>query len=492
MFSPAAAATDVARRSLPRSFVCAALAIAAAACHGGSNHPEPGTVSTALVREWNRIAVDASGLDHTPSNQGPTHTFGHQLGPCRASRAMAIVHVAMFEAVNAITGQYTSLLGLPRGNAPSSPNAAMAQAGHDTLVALFPSQAPLFDLRLEATLQKEPDGAQKDAGRVLGSAAAQAVLARRAADGANHLEPQIGVDHFCSDAPGHWRMDPISQNPTALGGHWAAVTPWVIQDASQFRCEAPPTIDSAEYAIAYAEAYAFGGDGINTPTIRTEQETFIGYFWAYDGSPSLCAPPRLYNQLVQQVSEQMGTTGPDLLHLLVLANVAMADTAIAAWDSKYFYDYWRPVLAIREADPGTGPTGAGDGNALTACDPGFMPLGAPPSNLNAVAFTPPFPTYPSGHAAFGGTMFQLLRRYYGTDAIPFTFVSDEWNGVTTDNQGNVRPYRPRHFDRLSEAEEENGQSRIYLGIHWNFDKTAGIAQGNEVADWVFDHLYLPR
>ncbi|MBL8729318.1 MAG: vanadium-dependent haloperoxidase [Planctomycetes bacterium] len=469
-----------------------ALALFVAACHGGGHRSEPATIDTALVREWNTVAVDASGLDHTPSNQGPPHVFGHHLGPCRASRAMAIVHVAMFEAVNAITGRYTSLLGLVPAASPASPGAALAQAARDTLVALFPSQQAIFDLRLEATLRDVPDGPLEDAGRALGSAAAQAVLALRATDGANHLEPVIGVDHVCSDDPGRWRMDPVSQNPTALGGHWGDVTPWLLQDASQFRCEPPPAISSPQYAIAYAEAYAFGGDGTTTPTVRNEEETFIGYFWAYDGTPSLCAPPRLYNQLVQQIAEQQGTTGADLLRLLALANVAMADTAIAAWDSKYHYDYWRPVTAIREADPGTGPSGAGDGNALTACDPDFMPLGAPPSNLNAVSFTPPFPTYPSGHGAFGGTMFQLLRRYYGTDAIPFTFVSDEWNGVTRDNHGNVRPYRPRHFASFSEAEEENGQSRIYLGIHWYFDKTAGIAQGNEVADWVFEHLYVAR
>jgi hypothetical protein len=475
-----------------RSPWVALLLVGATACHGGSNRSEPTTVSAALVREWNAIAVDASGLDHTPSHVGPTHSFGHHLGPCRASRAMAIVHVAMFEAVNTITGTHVGMLGLPPATAPASPHAAMAQAARDTLAALFPSQTAQFDLRLEATLRTESGGPRVDAGRAAGSAAAAAVLARRAADGANHLEPVIGIDHVCSDAAGHWRMDPISQDPTALGGHWATVTPWVLQDASQFRCEAPPAITSAEYAIAYAEAYAFGGDGVTTPTVRNDEETHIAYFWAYDGTPSLCAPPRLYNQIVRQISEQQGTTGLDLLHLLALANVAMADTAIAAWDAKYFHDYWRPVAGVREADPGTGPTGSGDGNALTACDPDFVPLGAPPSNLVATPFTPPFPSYPSGHAAFGGALFQVLRRFYGTDEIAFTFVSDEWNGVTTDHQGNVRPYRPRHFDRLADAEEENGQSRIYLGIHWHFDKTAGITQGNEVADWVFDHLYAPR
>ena len=170
----------------------------------------------------------------------------------------------------------------------------------------------------------------------------------------------------------------------------------------------------------------------------------------------------------------------------------MADTAIACWESKFYWDFWRPVTGIRESDPGTGPTGKGDNNPATVGDPTFTPLGAPASNLNGPNFTPPFPSYASGHASFGGAVFQTLRRFYGTDQIAFTFVSDEFNGVTKDNEGNVRPYMPRSFDSLSQAEEENGQSRIYLGIHWRFDKTEGIAQGRRVGDYVANHTFLPQ
>jgi hypothetical protein len=120
-----------------------------------------------------------------------------------------------------------------------------------------------------------------------------------------------------------------------------------------------------------------------------------------------------------------------------------------------------------------------------------LSLGAPASNLLGPNFTPPFPAYPSGHAGFGGALFQTLRNFYGTDRIAFTFVSDEFNGVTRDNQGNPRPLIPRSFRRLSQAEEENGQSRIYLGIHWRFDKVEGIAQGRSVANFVFEHAFTP-
>ena len=169
----------------------------------------------------------------------------------------------------------------------------------------------------------------------------------------------------------------------------------------------------------------------------------------------------------------------------------MADAGIAIWESKYFYQYWRPITGIREADANQALSLPGDGNPATVADPSFRPLGAPASNLTGPNFTPPFPAYPSGHAGFGGALFQVLRRFYLRDDIAFRFVSDEFNGVTLDREGNVRPLLPRQFASLSEAEEENGQSRIYLGIHWAFDKREGIAQGRRVADHVFDHAFLP-
>jgi hypothetical protein len=234
-----------------------------------------------------------------------------------------------------------------------------------------------------------------------------------------------------------------------------------------------------------------GGDGVITPTVRNADQTHAGIYWAYDGTPSLCAPPRLFNQIALHIADQMGSDVIETARLLALANIAMADATLTCWESKYYYDIWRPVTGIRESDPGTGPTGVGDGNAATIGEPAFSPLGAPASNLNGPNLTPPFPAYPSGHASMGGALFQTLRRFYGTDDIPFTFVSDEFNGITKGNDGNVRPLLPRSFSTLSQAEEENGQSRIYLGIHWSFDKTEGIAMGRRVADYVFDNALLP-
>ena len=448
----------------------------------------------ARLRYWNQIAINCSGLDHTPVPAGESRVFGEQLGPGRASRAMAIVHIAMFDAINAIAGGYRSYTGVSSlAGSPSSMDAAIAQAAHDTLIALFPSQQAILDQLLaeDLSLITGTSASAKTNGIDLGQRAASAILARRSSDGSQHIEPRVGVDFIASNEPGKWRQDPISQIPLALGARWGAVNPFVLRSVVEFRVPPPPPMDSAQYAAAFDEVKRLGGDGSVTPSVRTEAQKAIGIFWAYDGTPSLCAPPRLYNQIAVQIADQRGSNVVATARLLALVNVAMADAGIAIWESKYHYQFWRPVTGMREADTGTGPTGVGDGNTATFADATFMPLGAPASNLNGPNFTPPFPAYPSGHAGFGGALFQILRRFYGTDRIAFTFVSDELNGVTLDSNGSVRPRVPRSFASLSQAEEENGQSRIYLGIHWSFDKTEGIAQGRRVADAVFRKAFAP-
>ncbi len=446
-------------------------------------------------RYWNQIAIDASGLDHTPVEPGPveeppTRIFGEQLGPTRASRAIAIVHIAMFDAVNAITGGYRSYTGLARVTRPASIDAAIATAAHDTLVRMFPSQASIFDALYNEDIARIPpaDEQRKNVGIAIGNRAATRILGMRTNDGSQIPEPRMGSEWTTSNAAGHWRQDPVSQAPIALGAHWEEVRPFVMRSASQFRTPAPPRMTSEAYTAAYDEVKRLGGDGVNTPTERSADQTHIGIFWAYDGTPSLCAPPRLYNQIATVISRNE-TSPIRLARLFALVNVAMADAGIASWESKFFHDFWRPVTGIREADAGSGPSGTGDGNPATIGDAGFMPLGAPASNLAGPNFTPPFPAYPSGHATFGGALFETLRNFYGRDNIAFTFTSDEFNGETVDSNGQVRPLLPRTFRSLSQAEEENGQSRIYLGIHWSFDKTAGIRQGRRVADYVFANAF---
>ncbi|HZE14027.1 MAG TPA: vanadium-dependent haloperoxidase, partial [Chthoniobacterales bacterium] len=452
--------------------------------------PSISPTATETIARWNQIAIDASGLDHTPVAAGDPRIFGEQLGRARASRAIAIVHIAIFDSVNGILGGYKSYTNIaPAKNA--SVNAAVAQAAYETLAVMFPSQQAAFAQALSDDLNKIGAGAAKTDGIDLGHRAAAAILAMRANDGSSLAEPRLGLEFFTSNDAGKWRQDPISQSPVALGALWNQVTPFVMQTATQFRAPPPPSITSAVYAAAYNEAKLYGGDGVNTPTIRTQDQTETGFFWAYDGTPSLCAPPRMYNEITMKIAQQKGTIQSplELARLLALVNVSLADTGIAVWDSKFFYQFWRPITGIRESDPGTGPSGTGDGNPNTIGDPTFHPLGAPATNLTGPNFTPPFPSYPSGHGGFGGALFETLRNYYHADDVAFTFTSDEFNGTTIDNLGQVRPLKPRSFTSFSQAEEENGQSRIYLGIHWSFDKTAAISQGRKVADFVYQNAF---
>src|SRR6267143_1536297 len=192
------------------------------------------------LHRWNTIAINASGLDHTPLAPGEIRTFGEQLGPGRASRAMAIVHIAIFDSVNAVLGGYRSYSGIQPVKPPVSLDAAVAQAAHDTLIALYPSQASAFDSLLADDLAKVSNKNERANGVSLGQRAASAILALRANDGSQLAEPHLGMNYFTSDQPGHWRQDPISLIPVVLGAHWGECKTFVVQSGSQFRVPPPP------------------------------------------------------------------------------------------------------------------------------------------------------------------------------------------------------------------------------------------------------------
>jgi membrane-associated phospholipid phosphatase len=439
---------------------------------------------SARIAFWNEAAQRANALDHTPAIVSGAALEAEQLGPTRTSRAMAIVQIAVYDAVNAILRRYPGYSGPLPAFADSSQDAAIAQAAHDTLVALYPRQTERFDAWLRADLASLPRGRATLNGIDVGRRAAAAILALRASDGNYDGEPIVGVDYQVGNAPGVWRPDPVSGSPIALGAYWQGIRPFALQSSSQFGVPPPPPLASEAYARAFDEVKQLGGDGVRTPTRRTLEQTVAGIYWAYDGTAWVGTPVRLYNQIAVQLALAHCTDVLELARVLALVNVAMADATMAVWQSKYDDDFWRPVTAVREASPGSGPSGLGDGNPATLGDPGWTPFGAPASNLSGPNFTPPFPAYVSGHAGLGGALFHMLRHLYG-DRIPFTFVSDEFNGITRDNQGRTRPRLARSFGTLSQAEEENGQSRIYLGVHWQFDKTEGMVLGHRIADYVF-------
>jgi membrane-associated phospholipid phosphatase len=429
--------------------------------------------------------------DHTPvdpaSGEDPRR-FGEQLGTARTSRAMAIIHIAMFDTVNAISKKFVSYSGVASVSGDVSLNRAIAQAAHDTLIALYPFQKDRLDAIFDVDIVSIPGSqASIDAGAALGQQAAEAILSKRENDGSELPEPRVMAtcspsDDTCfpaNNAPGKWQIDPISGLMVALGGNWPKVKPFVMTSADQFRAPTPPSLTSDAYEQAFKDVLRLGGDpGHGTNTSRTETQTFIAKFWSYDGTPGLCAPPRLYNMITRTIALQQKMLGvPGIARLFALANTAMADAGIAAWDSKYFYQYWRPVTGIRNA-------------ALPLQrDPTYYPLGAQDTNTQGPDFTPPFPSYTSGHATFGGALFEILRQFW-PDATPFTFISDEWNGKNKDDGGFIRPLRPASFKSFSEAEYENAESRVYMGVHWQFDADMGIKQGNSVAD-VFHHAFRP-
>ena len=180
-----------------------------------------------------------------------------------------------------------------------------------------------MNARLAEDLAAVQNDRQRANGIDLGRRVAAALLAMRVGDGSEVPEPHVGVDYFPSDLAGHWRQDPISLIPLALGAHWGDCRPFVLKSASQFRCPPPPAMTSDAYTVAYYEVKNLGGDSFHTPTQRTAEQTFIGTFWGYDGTPSLCAPPRLYNQITVQIADRStpALQPVELARLLALMNV---------------------------------------------------------------------------------------------------------------------------------------------------------------------------
>lgn len=479
----------------------------------------------AQVIFWNSIALDITSLDHTqlpPGSLVDNHPF-EQVGPAKTSRALAIVHIAMFEAINAAYRKYESYRGIQTAiyqSAGVSANItasdvnlryAIAYAAFNTLVELYPQKKGYLSPILVKNLAGiQGPNSSLNLGRDIGIASAKKILDLRTLDGSEYSIDEPSVDVFQTNNRLKWHKDPLNKDPNvALGANWKYVTPFVLASAEQFRPSPPPAIGSDSFKKAFKEVFELGGDPnagkIDPPgnsdrrptsTIRTDTQTFIGKYWAYDATSLLCAPPRLYNMIVTSLvlkekrADFSGETSAlDLARLLALVNVGMADAGIAAWEAKYYYLFPRPVTLIRAATPDIAPVESNDQVKFWA------PLGAPVSNAKSdkVNLTPPFPTYPSGHATFGGSLFEMLRLYWGTDSIKFEFVSDEYNGLNYDPGAlTPRPKTPRNFNTLSSAERENGDSRIYLGIHWKFDAVAGIAQGNSIADYIFKNLYVKK
>lgn len=467
-----------------------------------------GTKSTAnRILFWHDALLDSIGIDLT-FDPGLGFTPADQVGPTRASRAMAITQIAVFDAANSFLRKYNayspSVAPAPKG---ASQDVAIAYAAHDTLTALFPDQAPrLAQLLADDLSSIVSSRSERMKGRAVGEAAAAAILSARASDNSYAFasEPVFGGGGVLANGGAitssgngvndgtlgvlQWSPDPLTPNPMtpsglnelALGARWGNVTPFALASGDQFRVPPPPAPGTPAYAAAHAEVAAIGGSpaNLNTASASTPTTRFIGNYWGYDAVPRLGTPPRLYGQIIAQIVRDQKVTLPvELARLLARTHIAQADAGIAAWDSKYFYNYWRPVRGIR----------ADDGIAATVTDPAWDPIGVSVINTTAaIRATPPFPAYPSGHATFGAATFEVMRDKFGD--IPFTFVSEEYDGQGVDPFGTPRPLVPVRFSSLTAAQIENGVSRVYNGVHWQYDNTEGQALGVKIGQRVLNGI----
>jgi Vanadium chloroperoxidase N-terminal domain/PAP2 superfamily len=457
---------------------------------------------------WNDVALDANKEDHS-------HTAREAGGPVYSARALAMVHAAMADA-------YANAHGAGGGGTPfmpafvtdtppgvALPEAALGGAAHAVLSAIHTWQRPAFDARRDAFLShllslpgNTPQAVQ--GGWDFGQAVGQAMLALREHDGsADPTNSNDASGYAPTGLNGMHAPDPLNPGQGFYGWHFGKVVPFVLEEheALEMMPPPPPQTHEKRHLDDLAEVYVKGRkDPLGG---RTQQQTDIGVFWAYDGVPGIGTPPRLYNQILREVceAEPKKLTETDWVTLLARFHLALADAGIVAWQAKYLYNVWRPVVGIREHVPIPSRPDAPK-------DPSWVPLGAPASNGDGDGrerkdFTPPFPAYPSGHATFGAAGFTVLRRFLrdhrDKDAdgkkddgnkIDLNFTSDELNGVTKESDGvTPRPESPQFFPTIDDLIEKNLESRVWLGVHWFFDGELGANSGAKVGRKVAEAVY---
>jgi membrane-associated phospholipid phosphatase len=394
-----------------------------------------------VVTDWNEAALDAIRIRGTP--------------PPAAARNLAILHAAMFDAVNGIRRTHEPYLATGGVSPSASVDAAASTAAHHVLTTLYPNplDQDAFDALHLSVLLTIPDGPARTAGIDWGADAAAQILDARADDGSTATGPWPG-----SEEPGQWRAT-ISFGGVirpALLPLWGQVTPFALPSGSLFRPPPPPGLRTRQYAAEVNHVKKLGE--LHSPA-RTPEQTEIAQFWGY--GPGTATPPGHWNQIAQVVAADQDKTLEENARLFALLNIALADAGIVSWDSKYTYNYWRPITAIQLADT--------DGNSLTAPDPTWTPLLA----------TPPFPEYTSGHSTFSGAAATVLALFYRRDRVAFSVGSDDLPGVS------------RSYRSFSQAAEESGVSRIYGGIHFPSANVRGLLTGVATGLFVFTHVLLP-
>jgi hypothetical protein len=437
------------RRRLARTAVAAitlSVALAFAAPRGAAAAND--------VADWNVIGIDAA----VAGGQNPIHV----------SRTIAMMHLAMHDALNAVDRRYEPYLYFGPIDRSADAGVAVAAAARDVLVAVIPDWGtpdqrakalPMVEAAYVAALARFPEGPAKAAGIVVGQGAAASMIAARKADGS-----PVAIKYTPGTEPGLWRphpnpspANPPIADPSLAAGNWPAilpqwahVTPFTMATPWQFRLPGPPALASAEYARDYNEVKKVGG---KSSTERTAEQTEIARFW-YESSPEG------WSRIAREVAAERGVDPWGVARLLALVNATIADGYVAGADTRYHYNFWRPVTAIR--------AGETDGNDATGADPTWE------SYLN----TPPLPDYPSTHSVAGGAAAAVLAQFFGGDQVTFKMqCGPPFAGVT------------RSFNSFSQAAQENGDSRVYAGIHFRSAVQDGIKQGDQIGRRAFD-LFL--
>ena len=399
--------------------------------------------SAAVVIEWNRVLNDAFAV---PGAHPATIFF---------TRPNAIVHVAMFEAANSVEPRYRPyFVRIPPvpGRATSS-DAAMAQAAHDVLVDLMPRQRPRFDQALAMRLASIPPDAAA-AGAEIGAAVARAILEVRRNDGWSKAPPEYVLPTMA----GYWQPTPPN-NPTAAITQYPDVVSFGLDGSQQFVPAAPPSLTSGQYAEDFNEVKSLGS--VNS-TARTAEQTQLARIFAGVGTTN--GPSRFWNVVLADVATSRGLSGLDTARAFALFNMAAHDAFRVTFNGKFLYGLWRPVTAIREA--------ARDNNPATEADPNWLPL----------LTTPPYPSYPGNLTCIGIVGAEVLTRVFGRDDIPFTVTWPDATGAVV---------ATRSYNGFRQLADEAARSRVYGGIHFEFDQSASKGVCTQVSEYILDNQLRP-
>jgi hypothetical protein len=409
----------------------------------------PAVARANAVTDWNAIASTAI-VAPPPAGAGQP--------PPVSALSFAMVHGAVYDAVNAIDRGHQPYLVQPNANASDSKEAAAATASYQVLIGMFPAQQsilePIYNSYIEA-LPDDPPGS-KTAGIAIGEATAAAMLDARQDDGRFGPSPTP-----YPVAPGIWRPTPPNNanDPAPWVGN---VRPFIVPSAEMLRTDGPNLLTSADYAEDFNEVKELGS---LTSITRTADQTDAAIFWQDHFLV-------LWNRILRTLATSRNLDIVESARLFAMENLAGADAYIGSWNDKYYWQFWRPVTAIREADT--------DGNPATEADPTWWPLFhlTTPVCNPPLLVTPPFPDHPSGHSCGIGAFVRTLQNFFGTDKIGFSAFSNK--SCTT-----------RSFDRFSDMLKEVIDARVWGGIHFRTADAQGAVLGKKVAHHLKKHYFQP-